>query len=277
MPRLIVTADDVGLHPGMTAGAIRAHRDGIVTACSIVANGAAFDDAVERLRAEPHLEVGVHLALVEERPVASDVPSLIAEDGRMTKKWTRLLPRYALGLVRIGDVERELRAQIERVLNAGIRPSHLNGHQHLHLLPRVFDVVLRLAREYGIGYVRTVSEPATLARGPFRAASIAALSRLGRAARKRARSQAITTNDATVGVLDAGHLTADRLIALLDDIDGVTELVCHPGDGDTALAAAYDWRYDWTAETDALCDPRVARMIQERGIELGTPSGLPSS
>jgi predicted glycoside hydrolase/deacetylase ChbG (UPF0249 family) len=65
--RLIVTADDVGLHPGMTTGAIRAHREGIVTACSVVANGVAFYDAVERLRDVPSLEVGVHLTLVEER------------------------------------------------------------------------------------------------------------------------------------------------------------------------------------------------------------------
>ena len=65
--RLIVTADDVGLHRGMTEGAIRAHRDGIVTACSIVANGGAFDDAVARLQETPSLEVGVHLTLVEER------------------------------------------------------------------------------------------------------------------------------------------------------------------------------------------------------------------
>src|SRR5438270_7621569 len=65
--RLVVTADDVGLHRGMTEGAIRAHREGIVTACSVVANGAAFYDAVERLRDVPSLEVGVHLTLVEER------------------------------------------------------------------------------------------------------------------------------------------------------------------------------------------------------------------
>ena len=65
--RLIVTADDVGLHRGMTEGAIRAHREGIVTACSVVANGVAFDDAVARLRDVPALEVGVHLTLVEER------------------------------------------------------------------------------------------------------------------------------------------------------------------------------------------------------------------
>jgi predicted glycoside hydrolase/deacetylase ChbG (UPF0249 family) len=190
----------------------------------------------------------------------------------MTKKWTRFLRRCALGLIRIDHVERELRAQIERVLNAGLRPSHLNGHQHLHLLPRVFGVVLKLARDYGIGYVRTVSEPATLACGPVRAASIGVLSQLGRTARKRARLHAIATNDKTLGVLDAGHLTADRLLGLLGEVDGLTELVCHPGDGDAALASAYDWRYEWTAETDALCDPRIAAAIAEQRIALGTPS-----
>src|SRR5436309_14940812 len=72
--QLIVTADDVGLDPGMTAGAIEAHRNGIVTACSIVANGIAFDDAVDRLRDVPKLEVGVHPALVEERALTTGKP-----------------------------------------------------------------------------------------------------------------------------------------------------------------------------------------------------------
>src|SRR5258706_16436782 len=72
--RPVVTADDVGLDRGMTAGAIRAHRDGIVTACSVVANGPAFDDAVARLRDVPALEVGVHLALVEEVALTTGAP-----------------------------------------------------------------------------------------------------------------------------------------------------------------------------------------------------------
>src|SRR3954469_12424652 len=104
--RLIVTADDVGLHPGMTAGAIRAHREGIVTACSLVANGVAFYDAVERLREVPSLEVGVHLTLVEERSLTGmPVPSSYVG--------------FLLGQKDVGAIERELRAQIERVLAAG--------------------------------------------------------------------------------------------------------------------------------------------------------------
>src|SRR5688572_6954398 len=129
MPRrLIVTADDVGLHPGMTEGAIRAHREGIVTACSVVASGAAFDDAVARLRDVPALEVGVHLALVEERSLTG-LP--------MPRKFTTFVPLYVLRAISISAIERELRAQIERVLTSGLRVTHLNGHQHLHMLPRI--------------------------------------------------------------------------------------------------------------------------------------------
>src|ERR1051325_10769491 len=129
----------------MTEGAIRAHREGIVTACSIVADGVAFDDAVERLRDVPSLEVGVHLTLVEERALTTG--------ESMPKSYVSFL----LSRRRV-DVERELRAQIEKVLATGLRVTHLNGHQHLHALPSIFAIVTRLAAEYGIGYVRVVND-----------------------------------------------------------------------------------------------------------------------
>jgi predicted glycoside hydrolase/deacetylase ChbG (UPF0249 family) len=246
MPRrLIVTADDVGLHPGMTEGAIRAHRDGIVTACSIVANGRAFDDAVRQLRETPTLDVGVHLTLVEEQPLTA---------MRFPRKYTSFVPLYLARAIALRDIERELRAQIARVLAAGLTVSHLNGHQHLHLLPRVFGVVTKLAKEFGIGYVRIVNE-----RGRERRASIAALSYLGR------RARASFTNARTIGVASAGHLR--DVIPLLDDVDGLTELVTHPG----VAIDGYGWGYDWDAETRALCDPRLRAELDARGIELTSP------
>src|SRR5215831_9128902 len=128
--RLIVTADDVGLDRGMTEGAIRAHREGIVTACSIVANGRAFDDTVARLRDVPSLEVGVHLALVEERALTSG--------AAMPRNYVRFL------FSRRMNIEGELRAQIEKALASGLRITHLNGHQHLHQLPSIRRIVERL-------------------------------------------------------------------------------------------------------------------------------------
>jgi predicted glycoside hydrolase/deacetylase ChbG (UPF0249 family) len=263
---LIVTADDVGLHRGMTEGALRAHEAGIVTACSIVANGASFEHAIERLRDFPELSAGIHLALVEERPLASDVESLVGVSGLFHASYYDFVPRYFARRIRMEEVEREFRAQIERVLEAGVKVEHLNGHQHLHLLPRIFSLVQRLAVEYRIPYVRVVDERRH-GRG-MRAISVGILSRLGRAARGRS---PVRTNDRTIGVTNAGHVSTASLIAMLDDVDGVTELVCHPGVGDAELSEAYDWNYSWDAETDALCDPALRDAIASRGIELVTP------
>jgi predicted glycoside hydrolase/deacetylase ChbG (UPF0249 family) len=240
--RLIVTADDVGLDRGMTAGAIEAHRNGIVTACSIVANGREFDDAVARLRDGPSLEVGVHLTLVEERALTTGEP--------MPRNWMRFLLSPKRG------VESELRAQIERVLETGLRVTHLNGHQHLHQWPRINGIVRRLAKEYGIHYVRVVNDRG----GIKRRVPIIMLNRLAGGGARR---------QTTIGVAEAGHLTAERIVALLDFVNETTELVSHPG---VNVSAYTHWNYDWSGETRALCDPRVREAIRANGIELIAPS-----
>lgn len=253
----------------MTEGAIRAHTEGVVTACSIVANGAAFEHAVERLRDVPQLEVGVHLALVEERPLASHVPSLVGGNGLFHESYTAFAPRYVARLIRMSEVEHELRMQIERVLGTGLAVTHLNGHQHLHLLPRIFDLVHLMAEEYGVRYVRTVSEPRRAPGvSPLRKASVAMLSSLGRRARRHCAF--VTTNDRTIGVLQAGQI--QDVEPLLDEVDGVTELVCHPGVGDAELAEAYEWGYAWDAEREALCRPSLREALIRRQIRLVGPS-----
>ena len=241
MKRLIVTADDVGLDRGMTAGAIEAHRHGIVTACSIVANGREFDDAVARLRDTPSLEVGVHLTLVEERALTTG--------EAMPRNYIRFL------LSRPRNIEPELRAQIEKVLATGLRVTHLNSHQHLHLWPRIRRIVSRLATEYGIKFVRVVNDRG----GQRRRLTMWALNHVAAAVPGRR----------TIGIADAGHLTADRIAELLDFVDDTTELVTHPGIG---VRAYPHWRYEWETETRALCDPRVRETIVARNIELIAPS-----
>ena len=269
--QLIVTADDVGLHPGMTSGAIEAHRHGIVTACSIVANGEAFEDAVQRLKDCPRLDVGLHLTLVEERPVepVSRVSSIVDTDGRFFRNFRRFIIRYALGRVKIAEVEREFAAQIEKSLAVGMRVTHLNGHQHLHVLPSIFEGVLRLAELYDIPYVRAPLDPhhaESVTRA--RLISIGILNRLGASARKAAREAGIFTNSRTLGITEAGHLTPEILLALIDHAEGVTELVTHPGVGTDSIAKRYDWGYAWDQETAALCDQRVRNAIREQRIEL---------
>jgi predicted glycoside hydrolase/deacetylase ChbG (UPF0249 family) len=268
--RLIVTADDVGMHPGMTAGAIRAHHDGIVTSCSLVANGEAFDDAVQRLRGCPMLAVGVHLALVDGKPLSK---GRSLGRHRLPSGYVQFLPRYLGRLITTVDIEGELRAQIERVLATGLPVSHLNGHQHLHLLPRIFEVVLRLAQEYRIRYVRIVDDRGGKA-GELRKASIRLLSRLGRRAGANASARSVRTNNRTIGVAEAGGLTAPRLVELIRSVAGLTELVCHPGTDDVALANAHHWGYAWMRETQALCAASVRETIRAADVELIAPSDL---
>jgi predicted glycoside hydrolase/deacetylase ChbG (UPF0249 family) len=249
--RLIVTADDVGLDRGMTAGAIEAHRRGIVTACSIVANGRDFDDAVARLRDVPSLEVGVHLTLVEERALTTG--------QTMPRNYIRFL------LTRPRNVEPELRAQIDKVLATGLRVTHINSHQHLHLWPRIWRVVSRLANEYGIKFVRVVNDRG----GKRRRLAMWALNRVAAGFSPPVRRP--QGRRYTIGIADAGHLNADRIIDLLDFVDDTTELVTHPGVG---VRGYSHWRYDWETETRALCDPRVREAIAVRGIQLVVPSNV---
>lgn len=276
MKRLIVTADDAGLHPGMTSGALAAHDTGIVTAVSVSANGRDFSGTVERLRERPELDVGVHLTLVGERPLSppEQVGSLLGRDGRLLPAWPTFAKAWLLGRIRPAEAEAELRRQIERLLAAGLPVVHLNAHQHLHVLSGLFEIILRLAEEHRILWVRIPAEPAAAFPATPRALQIALLNALGRRARRRLRPGGPVAAGRTIGVLTAGHLTVDALGRALTQAGEITELVCHPGVGDAALAAEYGWGYAWDAETAALCDPRAAEMLRSAGIELTSFSRL---
>src|SRR5579863_8447324 len=142
--RLIVNADDFGYTRGVNEGIVEAHRDGILTATTLMANGAAFEHAVELARQNPALDVGCHLVLVEGQSVldpARALPKTIG-DTVLAVVGGRLSPYD------------ELRAQVQKIVATGIRPTHLDAHKHTHLLPPVLEAVGRLAREFGIPWVR---------------------------------------------------------------------------------------------------------------------------
>jgi predicted glycoside hydrolase/deacetylase ChbG (UPF0249 family) len=274
LKKLVVTADDVGLHPGMTRGALAACDAGIVTAVSVAAVGRAFEPAVELLRDRPgdlsDVDVGIHLTLVGERPLSPPerIPSLLGRDGALLSGYPALARRFLAGGLALAEIEAELRLQIERLSATGLPVVHANAHQHLHVLPRIFDIVMRLAEEHGIRFIRIPCEPAP-GGWSARSAQLAVLNHFGRRARRRlGANNHLEAVERTLGVAGAGHLTVDRLRRALAGAAGTNELVCHPGRGDADLAADYDWDYDWDAETAALCDPRVPGMLREAGIEL---------
>src|SRR5881296_625665 len=121
MTRLIVHADDFGLSERINDGIVQAHRHGIVTSTSIMANGEAFAHAVALAQSAPTLDLGIHLTLIEERPVVSpaELPSLVDAAGGLHPHAIQFCQRYFSGRINLKEVRKELEAQVEKVLATG--------------------------------------------------------------------------------------------------------------------------------------------------------------
>src|SRR5437867_529795 len=153
---LVVNADDLGLTVGVNDGIFDAHDHGILTSASVFASAPATADAIRRALSRPSLGVGVHLALVDGTPTLPPcrVPTLVEDDGRFHRSWKPFIVACLRGKVSLAEVELELTAQIERVRSAGVMPTHLDAHKHVHAYPPVFAIVARLAGRFGIPVVR---------------------------------------------------------------------------------------------------------------------------
>lgn len=229
--RLVVNADDFGFTRDVNEGILEAHRRGILTATTLMANGAAFEDAVKRAAEAPELDIGVHLVLVSGRSVTDPERPLPATVGE-------LLRALALRRIRVYD---ELAAQVGRIAAAGIRPTHLDTHKHTHLLPPVLEAVARIAREFGIPWVRRPFDfPMTAAGAPWtqRAASAAFGAVRWRFARRLA-ERGCRSTDHFAGFQITGCFGAEELVRLIAALpEGLTELMTHPGRCTGELRAA---------------------------------------
>ncbi|HEV2667612.1 MAG TPA: ChbG/HpnK family deacetylase, partial [Blastocatellia bacterium] len=139
--RLIVNADDFGLTNGVNCAIIEGHTRGLVSSATLMANMPAFDAAVRLAKDHPSLGVGLHFNITQGRPVAgaSRVGSLIDDRGEFWGTSTAFLRRMLAGRLKIEEVVIELRAQIEKALNAGLRLTHVDSHKHTHALPQVCE------------------------------------------------------------------------------------------------------------------------------------------
>ena len=277
MKRLIINADDFGIHEGINRGIIYGHSHGAITSTTIMAVGEAFDDAVKLAAAVPALGVGIHLTLVGERPVASpdDVPSLVDQEGRLPRFYPQFLRQLLQRSVSLQDVRTELTAQVERVLAAGINPTHLDSHQHMHVVPGIIDIVLDLANLYKIPAIRIPDEPFLFFGGfqatPGRFIGRGGLTALSRIARNKAVKRGIAVPRHFYGMLAGGFMIEKNLLAIIDTLpQGVTEIMMHPGDDDDAMMRHYGWQFSWQKELVAVTGQALQNRLAERGIELIT-------
>jgi predicted glycoside hydrolase/deacetylase ChbG (UPF0249 family) len=269
--QLVVNADDFGFTPDVNEGIVEAHRRGILTATTLMANGAAFDDAVRLARETPSLDIGCHLVLVGGRSLVSgralpvSVPQLVASLARRE--------------VRPYD---ELAAQVRKILDSGIRPTHLDTHKHTHLAPPVLDAVARLGEEFGIRWVRRPFDfPLNALRGTMprlKRLTSDALGLMRRRFHRVLNRHGCRTTDHFAGFQITGRFRTAELVELLGAIpEGSTELMCHPGRCGTALRSARTrLKESREQELEALVAPEVRAALERNGIELVTYSGLQS-
>jgi predicted glycoside hydrolase/deacetylase ChbG (UPF0249 family) len=233
---LITNADDFGFTRDVNEGIVQAHRQGILTATTLMATGPAFDHAVGLARENPELDVGVHLVLVGSEGYPATVARLVA----------------SLGRIRIYD---ELARQVSKVVDAGIRPTHLDTHKHIHLLPPVLGAVARLSEEFKIPWVRQ----------PLAGLFQGVLARYG-----------CRTTDHFRGFALTGRYDAARLAKLIRQLpEGITEFMCHPGFcTDELRRASTRLKESRRQELDALTSPAVRAALEESNVVLARYADL---
>jgi predicted glycoside hydrolase/deacetylase ChbG (UPF0249 family) len=281
---LIVNADDLGWTEGVNRGIAEAHRNGIVTSASLLANGRALGSGAELARTTPGLGVGVHLNLSDGEPVAGRelVATLLNERGELEGRPEGLLLRLARRSILLEEVEREWDAQIQKVRDSGIEPTHLDGHKHVQMLPGLFEIALRLAKRHGIRAVRVSHEEsslrAALSAGAKQKGTVVmkqgvqarGLKLLAPDAREQADRAGIATADYFCGIAQTGELTREGVLRLMEILpEGTTELMCHPGYVDRELEnSATRLQASRQAEVEILTDTGIRNLVASQGIRL---------
>ena len=275
MKQLIVNADDFGLHPLINAGIIKGHQEGFITSTSLMPSAPCWQEAVRLAKENPRLGIGVHLTLVGGVPSVlpkEQVSSLLDDEGLFLPDYVAFAKRYYSGAVKKAELEAELRAQFERALSCGVNITHIDSHQHTHVLPGINSLVLKLSNEYNIIRVRIPKE-GYLFTGGFQTGVGRLIGRSGLSfcadmAALRADSLGLRHPQHFYGMLAGGHLNAQLIANILRQLpEGVSEVMTHPGLDSAALGKVFSWQYHWREELDAYLDAGNKALLKELGIE----------
>jgi len=282
--RLIVNADDFGLTAGVNRAIIEGHTRGVVTSATLMANMPAFDEAVRLAKDHPSLGVGLHFNITQGRPIAeaSRVGSLVDDHGEFWGTGAALLGRALAGRLNTEEVIVELRAQIEKVLNAGLRLTHIDSHKHSHALPRICEAIIATIEDYGINAVRLPREEWRFDRNAksfkliAQSAGALGISQLCRISDARLKKSDVKTPDFFFGIARTGFWTKSWLVGLIERLPaGASELMCHPGyDDDELYAVKTRLRASRAHELRLLTDLDVAAKLRENDVRLINFSGL---
>ena len=272
--RLIINADDFGISHGVNTGIIEAAGAGAVTSASLIVNLPAFTDAIVGAQSCPSLSLGLHLNFTTGRPL-SGARSLT---GRATGEFhslPALLGQASLGLLDASDVELEATAQIDRMIDAGFRPTHVDSHRHVHAHPAIWSAVVRSTASRGISHIRVPRESLKVNPGDWRAT----LKKAGLLACTRLSHHAAANTPQFFGIsLQGGKSFATRLLALIPRLpSGTSELMTHPGYADSSLAEHDGYTVEREKELAVLCSREFRELLDRYEITLTSFADLDST
>ncbi len=270
---LIVNADDFGLTVRTSETILRLHHDGIVTSTSALVLAPGFEPTSHFLADHPTLGTGVHLCLIGIDPALSparEISSLVNRRGALARSWHFLLPRLLAGRIDLDDVRRELSAQIEMVIAHGIKPMHLDSHQHLHLWPGISTVVIELAKQYGIPAIRCPESRSYKTERP-------PVTVMSHRLRKEIAAAGLLTTDRFAGLDESGKAVAATFDRVIDRVPaGVDsfEFGVHPNAGTDPDRVRYAWGHRGREEAVGLSRPHLAATLVAKGWRFGNFSAL---
>ena len=257
MKYLVTNADDFGFTRDVNEGIVEAHRNGILTATTLMANGAAFDHAVQLAQQTPTLDIGCHLVLIGGQ-------SLLNPNRWFPDSPWELTRQVVTGKLAIYD---ELAAQVSRIVESGIIPTHLDTHKHTHLLPPVFRAVCQIAWDFKIPWLRRPVDFAASVNGEFKQRMTG---KLIRSIAPSSPPNDVRHTDHFWGFAVTGRLDTAALAGVMPHIpDGITELMTHPGFlTDELRAAPTRLKESRMIELQALTSSTVKQAVADAEITL---------
>jgi hopanoid biosynthesis associated protein HpnK len=268
--RLIVTADDFGAALEVNDAVERAHRDGLLTAASLMVTGDAAKDAIARARTMPSLGVGLHVVLVEGRPALppEELPDLVDASGHFRTDMVHMAIAIFAKRAARAQLRAEVDAQFIRFAATGLPLDHVNAHKHFHLHPTIASTILEVGRRHGMKAIRAPIEPKTvLDKVEPNSSGIDITRAWALLVRRRMRAAGMLVPDQVFGLAWTGGLNAARLRGLIANLpDGLTEIYAHPATGAyPGSAPGYAYGQELAALTDGLAKDRALR----DGVALG--------
>ena len=252
---LLINADDFGMCNSVNEAIMQTLQEGVVRSTTLMVPCPWALHAMRFLADHPEIPFGVHLTVISEwanyrwGPVTprEKVPSLITEGGYFYN--FQQMPGF-LAQVDLGQLELEFRAQIETVMDAGLKPTHLDLHA-LRIGNRmdIMELMFRLAKEYGL-----------------------ALRVFGRSFIKQTQALGLPTNDYdfldSYG-LDPVHKTARYAQILRELWAGLSEWAVHPAfDTPELLAIELETNHIRQTDFDFLTSQTAKDIIKAEGIIL---------